>query len=248
MTRDEKTVFVTGGTSGIGRSLVEIYTQRGWRVLTCGRSVSSLARLEREIPGTLALPCDLSSADERAALASQVYQRVGRLDGLINNAGVQCSRVYPDIPSGELEFEVATNLVAPLDLAHRLASLLSSPEAFVANVSSGLAYVPLGRSPIYCATKAGLSHYTRSLREQGGGPRFVEIVLPMVDTPMTAGRGKGKISPLDAATQIVSGIERGRETVWVGKSRFLPLLTRVAPALLRRMLNRQAAGSIDHGS
>ena len=60
--------------------------------------------------------------------------------------------------------------------------------------------------------------------------------MPLVDTPMTRGRGNGKISPAAAANAIVKGIERDRHEIYIGKARLLPLISRVAPGFARKIL------------
>jgi uncharacterized oxidoreductase len=238
-----KVVLITGGTHGVGRALVEKYARAGWRVATCARREAELRALEREVPGVQGFVCDVASAEGRRQLVEEVRRRVGPLHALINNAGIQHS--YP-VSSAEgleerLEEEVRINLVAPLALGHLVLDEVVSRGGFIANVSSGLAYIPKARSPVYCATKAGLSMYTRSALLQRPEVRFVEVVLPLVETRMTAGRGRGKLSPEEAAEQIHDGIASGARVVHVGKARLLPFMMRLAPGLLARVMNREDA-------
>jgi len=231
MNQRRRSILITGGTRGIGLALVNHYQQAGWRVITCARSRQAVAR--QGASGVEAFVCDVAAADDRRHLV----ERVGRLDGLINNAAVQGSEALHATTDDTLEHEVRVNLIGPLALGHALLPQMN-PGGFIANVSSGLAYVPLGRSPVYCATKAGLSMYTRSARLQRPGVRLVEVVLPLVDTEMTAGRGRDKLAPEEAALQIAAGIARGDETVRVGKARLLPMMLRLAPRLMAHLLNR----------
>jgi len=234
-------ILVTGGSAGIGRALVHQLHASGARVVTCARDVDALDALERELPGVHTVPCDLTSAAERAALVDAVRAfGAGRLDGLVNNAAIQdCYRFEAGGEDpGRVEREIALNLVAPIDLAHRLADDLAG--GWVANISSGLAHIPIGRCPVYAGTKAGLSHYTASVREQSPSVRFVDVLLPVVDTRMTAGRDVSKITPAEAARQILAGVDAGSPVVRVGKARLVPILNWLAPGLLRRVFNRQA--------
>lgn len=235
-----KAILVTGGTAGIGQALVRHYYEEGWRVVTCGRDPERVMALQEALPGVRCVTADLATPEGRRALRDTVVQQVGTLDGIINNAAVQYSY---HVASGEhhlheLEHELAVNLLAPIALGHLLLPSLSGTPAFIANVSSGLAYVPLHRAPVYCATKAALSHYTRSVRGQLPRVRWIEVLLPLVDTRMTAGRGRSKLSAADAARQIAAGIAHGRHTIRVGKAKLLPWLLWVAPALLARLMNR----------
>lgn len=235
-----RNILITGGTSGIGRALVELYHQDGWQVFSCARSIDALNALEHDISGIVTVPCDLAEREERRILLRHVAESADGLDGLINNAGIQMNYLYASDADHaiDIESEVAVNLVAPVDLGELFAPMLIRRGGFVANITSGLAYIPKARSPLYCGTKAGLAHYTRSVRLQRPEVRFIEVVMPMVDTPMTAGRGSHKLTAIDAAYQTRKGIASGRKTVRVGKTRFLPILNRLAPGMLTRLMNR----------
>lgn len=233
-------ILITGGTSGIGRALVEQYHRDGWRVITCARSIEALNALEQEFTDIVTVPCDLADREERRALLQHVAESVDGLDGLINNAAVQMSYAYAAGADrvADVELEIAVNLAAPVALGQSFAPMLARRGGFIANVTSGLAYIPKGRSPLYAGTKAGLAQYTRSVRLQHPRVRFIEVVMPLVDTALTAGRGSNKLTAAEAARQMRAGIVSGRETVWVGKTRFLPIMNRVAPGLLKRLINR----------
>ena len=114
-----------------------------------------------------------------------------------------------------MEAEVAINLMAPALLAHAVLPALRrhGKQAAIINISSGLAYLPKEQSALYCATKAGLSNFTQSLRYQleQEGVLVSEVILPLVDTPMTKGRGMGKITAATAAQAILAGIENRRQ-------------------------------------
>lgn len=244
-----RTILITGGTSGIGRALVARYHADGWHVLTCARSIAALNQLQTQFSGITTIPCDLADSGERRALLRYVQERINGLDGLINNAGVQMSYGFASGAwhAAALDTEVAANFIAPVDLGHLFAPLLVSRTGFIANITSGLAYVPKGRSPVYAATKAALALYTRSVRYQRPEVRFVEVVMPMVDTPMTAGRGRGKLTPSEAARQTQEGIAAGQSTIWVGKARFIPLINRFFPGIFARLMNSGDAGDVPSG-
>lgn len=228
----EPVVVITGGTEGVGQALVRRFVARGVQVVTC-------ARRPRELPGATVVAADVTRAEDRARLVTVARAR-GGVVGLINNAAIQRPHRLAEGGASpqDLEVELHTNLLAPIALGQMLLGDLAAHGGFLANVSSGLAYVPHARAPVYCATKAGLSHYTRSAQRQHPGVRLVEIVLPMVDTAMTRGRGRGKLSADEAARQIVAGLDAGRETIWVGKARLLPWLLRLVPGLITDLLGR----------
>jgi uncharacterized oxidoreductase len=68
--------------------------------------------------------------------------------------------------------------------------------------------------------------------------RGVEAVMPMVDTAMSQGSAAGKISPAQAARELITGMNKGLSVVWVGKTRAIPVLLRLAPSVLARVIQR----------
>ena len=71
--------------------------------------------------------------------------------------------------------------------------------------------------------------------DKAASPKYTQ---PLVDTPMTAGRGRRKLAPADAARQLLDGVRAGRDDVYVGPARMLPLLQRWAPGVLARVMQR----------
>ena len=66
--------------------------------------------------------------------------------------------------------------------------------------------------------------------------RLVEVIPPLVDTAMTAGRGSGKMDPAEAADAIVQGLEAGKDEIWLGKAKVVRILQRVLPGVARKIL------------
>jgi short-subunit dehydrogenase involved in D-alanine esterification of teichoic acids len=180
-------------------------------------------------------------------LVEAIQARAPELSILINNAAVQLTYAFPDIPSkdadSKLRLELSTNLVAPLLLSAYLLPLLAEqPEAALVNLTSGLALAPKKSAAVYCASKAGLRTFTKALRYQvedaGWNVRVVEATLPLVDTPMTAGRGSArlKLSPEQVAREILRGLAKNRKDVRVGGVKAFAALYRPSPASAERVL------------
>lgn len=239
-----QTVLVTGGSSGIGLALVAAWARRGGRVLACGRDAAKLAAAGRLVPGLMTVQADLSVAAGREHLCRQVESLAPGLSVLVNNAAVQhpADWVGKHDPrqaerAGE---EIALNIGALVALTHALLPRLrAASEAAVVNVSSGLALAPKKSSPVYCASKAFVGSFTRALRYQceDAAPhvRIVEVLPPIVDTPMTAGRGRVKIAPAVVADAILAGLARDRSIIDIGAVRLLRGVQRLSPALAHRI-------------
>ncbi|KAJ1462452.1 hypothetical protein M885DRAFT_475603 [Pelagophyceae sp. CCMP2097] len=182
--------LVTGGGSGIGLGLVAEFVQRGAaKVLITGRRLEVLEAASALYPGKVFYKqSDAGSAADRTALLAWVEANHPDCNALVNNAGVQ-RRVSPaeDVAEwAERAMEIEINLSGPIHLcALFVPYLLAKPgPCMVANVSSGLAFVPFAAGPVYSASKAGLHSYTMALRYslKETHVRIVEIIPPAVKT------------------------------------------------------------------
>lgn len=226
--------LVKGASSGIGRELARQLADAGVRVVALARDEQRLAEVASHNSLIVPLIADLGDPLGLSALAARVMELGPELDCVIHNAGVQYNLRFDDASydARQIRREVDVNLVAPMVLTQSLLAYLRlSGRAWVVNVSSGLAFAPERSAAVYSATKAGLHLFTQALRRQcagGDGSKvtIVEVVLPLVDTPMTAGRGRGKLSAAVAARELLNGLAAGRQDIFIGKARALPWLQR----------------------
>ncbi|MFE9789311.1 SDR family NAD(P)-dependent oxidoreductase [Nocardia salmonicida] len=240
-----RAALVTGGGSGVGFALAQQLAATGRHVLICGRDPDRLANAAARIPGLQTMRADLAvpaDVDRLAATAASI----SGLDLVINNAGVQLDRQWVTSEADELlddvTEELAANLIAPLRLTVRLLPTLAlAPASTIVNITSGLGLVPKRSAPAYCAAKAGLIAATTSLRYQlavdAPTVRIVDAMLPLVDTAMTAGRGRRKISPDAAASAVLAGLrKRHVRRIRVGQVGILLGMQRISPALAARVV------------
>lgn len=241
-----KTVLITGATRGIGREFTRQFIRSGAHVVAAGRDHGRLESLaadhaDRVTPWAV----DLADPDAVDVFMRELTDRHPQLSILINNAGVQTLTDFlgedPQTTRAALRRETAINLDAVIALSTGLLpGLRRQPAAAIVNITSGLALAPKRSAPVYCATKAGVRVFTRALRYQcqDAAPhvRVIDVVLPIVDTDMTRGRGRDKISAADAAAAAIAGIRRGSTEIHVGKAKLLPAVMRLSPALGYRVL------------
>lgn len=232
-----KTVLVTGGTSGIGRAIAQRLHACGDRVLV----VSSRKNADNLPPGVALLTADLSDPAAVRRLAIECRERFPDLSVVIHSAGVQYEDEWLTTPDGPARIaqEIAVNLTSPLQLTRELLPVLcQQPDAAVVFVTSALIYAAKRSAPVYCGTKAALHQTAMALRYQlaGTSVRMVELIPPLVDTPMTAGRGRGKMAPETLADRFLKDFDRGKTTIRVGKARLLYALYRLAPSLAARVM------------
>lgn len=232
-----KTVLLTGGTDGIGKELATQLKAKGATVIVTGRTAERVDAAKST--GFETIMSDLSTAAGVDAVLAAVTGR--DIDILINNAGVGSDHDFreaaPDLADNDRC--IALNVNAPVHLIARLMDRLKArPEAMIVNVTSGLAIAPRAGGPIYCATKAALRSYTLALREQLKGTRIhvLEVLPPVVETKMTAGRGSKKMSPQDCAAQIVDAMETNAKEANVGMVKLLRWVYSLSPALARRIM------------
>jgi uncharacterized oxidoreductase len=240
-----RTVLLTGATRGIGRALVDALGQRGAKVLAVARDQGSVAKLVETSPTVVdGLAVDLSNRDASAAIADWVGANHSDTSVLINNAAVM---IHGRLTDGSKEWrtsiskEIDVNLIAPLTLSTELLPTLSrQPSAAIINVTSGLAIAPRRDAAVYCATKAGLRSFTRALRDQCREAdlsiQVTEIVMTLVDTELTAPIMIRKYPADRAAEDLLRGVERGLEEVWIEKAKALRVVHRLAPGLAYHLM------------
>lgn len=238
----ETHALVTGGTRGIGLQLVRQLLAKGAKVTATGTTESSLAEARTLLPQVNWLVLNQAEAASREALAQALHTQGINL--VIHNAGVQQLRDWTATDTTvalDTSQEMAVNFVGPAELTRLLLPRLArEPHAQVIFVTSGLALAPKSSSPVYCASKAALRSFAKSLRaqvQQAGWPVLIQEALPpLVDTDMTRGRGKGKISAANAASQILHGAAKGRLEIDVGATALLRFILRLSPALGERIM------------
>ena len=235
----KQVVLITGGTSGIGLGLAELFMSQGDAVAVCGRSEAALERFTRAHPDALAIQADVTIGKARIAMLEAVTDRFGRLDVLINNAGTFVERNFAadaDATQG-LEQEVALNLTAPIQLTSEALNRWPAMTAIVF-VTSGYALISPTRAPTYGAVKAGLHGFAEGLRRQLApqGTHVLELIPPLVDTPMTLNTTGKKISTAEVAAVTLKALALRRPVALPGQTKLLPMMLRIAPSTIKRIV------------
>ena len=233
-------VLVTGGSSGIGKALAETLVKRNARVAICGRHFDSLEKVREKNPDIQVYRADVTIKDEIVSLKTQLDQDINGIDILINNAG---RMVQFDIQKGIPESaknEIELNFTAVLNLIDLfLPDLLVRKKSAIVNVSSGYALSPAKSAPVYCATKAALHSFTKSLRWQleDTSVKVFEILPPAVQTPGVT--VKGGMDPLEFSAEVIRQIEQEKSEVKIGQVRLLAVARHIAPWAVDMILKRR---------
>jgi uncharacterized oxidoreductase len=238
------TILITGGSAGIGLALAKELVGLGNEVIVTGRSADKLEAARNEVPGIQTFQSDAADPDAVKALAAHIDANYPELNVLVNNAGVFIPRNHtgPSKDLSELTSEIDINFAGPVRTVSVLIDRLKANRGTIINVSSGLAFVPLQLSPIYCATKAAMHSYTISLRQQlkDQGIEVIELMPPAVKTALTADMpedGDFKIMTTEELMkETFKGLRAGREEIRPGQANQLFWMSRIAPGFINAQL------------
>jgi short-subunit dehydrogenase len=240
--------LVTGASSGIGRATARRLADAGATVVLAGRDEAALADVAAEVGGHPA-PGDLAAVGGPERVAAAALAITGRVDVLVNNAGVGWAGPVAAMTAADIDRLVAVNLTAPMALTRALLpGMVARRCGHVVMVTSVAGATGVAGESVYAATKAGLATFADSLRlevaEDGVG---VTTVTPgVVATAFFDRRNRPyerrwpQPIPADrVAAAIVEAVRHGRHEVWVpGWLRLPARLRGAAPALYRALAGR----------
>ena len=215
----DRVALVTGASSGIGLAVAQAIVQRGGRVGLVARTATKLQAIVESLgpERAVSFPLDVTDRASLVALPARVVDRFGRLDVVVNNAGVNHRGAVKDRSADELTSIVEANLLAPILLSQAALPYLREGTAIV-NVASLAGKVAVPDEATYSATKSGLRAFTRALyfelRERG---THVASVCPgPVDTGFF-GADLSRVpdlvfsQPMSSAEQIAAAVLRAVE-------------------------------------
>ncbi|MDH4281351.1 MAG: SDR family oxidoreductase [Myxococcales bacterium] len=183
----DKTVLITGASSGIGEACARKFVARGARVVVAARRVEPLERLAEELGRDVAhaVPTDVSDRSANERLVAEATKRFGSLDVLVNNAGCNWRGAFEELPMDSVLQILDVNLRGPLMLTKlALPIMRSQGSGTIVNVASLAGRFPLDHEATYSATKFGLRVFSFAIAEELRGTNVrVAVVSPgPVDT------------------------------------------------------------------
>jgi meso-butanediol dehydrogenase/(S,S)-butanediol dehydrogenase/diacetyl reductase len=186
VTAVQKTVIVTGASSGIGLAIAHRFARAGFAVLAAGRDPGRLARMAHDWPAIETWSGDLSSAEACRRLVAHCVQRHGRIDVLVNNAGIYFRRGTLETSAEEWRQTLAVNLDAPFFLSQAALPQLCERRGLIVNIASDWGLKGGRKAAAYCASKGGLVLLTKAmaLEHAADGIRVNAVCPGDVDTPM----------------------------------------------------------------
>jgi uncharacterized oxidoreductase len=213
-------ILITGGASGIGLGLTERFIRENNTVIICGRREATLKEVAFKFPSVIIKVCDLSLEEDRINLYDWVSKSHDDLNVLVNNAGIQnWMTISGNDFYKKASEEIEINVIAPLHLTELFVNLKSLNT--IINVTSGLAFVPLSKVPVYCATKAFLRSFTLSLRHmlKSTSIEVIEMIPPALNTDL-GGKGIHDGHPLvsDFIEAAFNQLKEGKTELTFGTS------------------------------
>lgn len=249
MELSNNTILITGGASGIGLELVKQLGGMGNIIVITGRDQAKLDHAKKQFPQIRTIQSDVSDVKAIPLLFEKVTNDFPELNILINNAGIMRALNFHEKDQGldDLTREIEINLMGPVRMVKQfLPHLKKKRAAAIMNVSSGLAFVPLPISPVYCATKAGLHSFTLSLRVQlkNTNIKVFELAPPATQTELLddfdaedmKGASIMKVDAMVAAA--VKGMKNDQLEIRPGQSNQLKLMSRLAPQFILNQLSK----------
>ncbi|MNQ49783.1 Serine 3-dehydrogenase [compost metagenome] len=213
-------ILITGGATGIGLGLTERFIEENNTVIICGRREVVLNEVKAKFPTVITKVCDLSDEKERIALYEWIAENHPDLNVLINNAGIQKWVSVTDADFYEsMKTELNTNIEAPVHLTSLFIQLKSLTT--VMNVTSGLAFSPFAKVPVYSATKAFFRSFTLSLRHilKSKNIEVIEIIPPALNTDLGGvGLHNAHPSVADFIVSIFEQLKEGKNELTFGTS------------------------------
>jgi NAD(P)-dependent dehydrogenase (short-subunit alcohol dehydrogenase family) len=186
----DRAALVTGGSSGIGLAIARMLHDEGYALTLASRRPEKVQAAAEEL-GAAAVAVDVGDAEACARLVAEHRERHGRLDVLVNSAGIGIAGVVESLPPKHFDLQVGVNLRGLFLVTQAAIPLLRESRGWIVNLASIAGTLPTPGLATYGATKAAVISLTRSLNEEldADGIRAVAICPGFVDTPMAEWSG-----------------------------------------------------------
>ncbi len=201
-----KTVLITGGSRGIGRAMVELFSASGYSVAFTYKNSEIEAKRLAESTGALAICADSASESDVLCAVKVAMERLGHIDCLINNAGVSSFSLFTDISLDEWNKHLAVNLTGAFLYSKAVVpSMVSRKSGRIINITSMWGITGSSCEVHYSTAKAGLIGMTKALaKELGPSGIAVNAIAPgLIDTDMNGSLSDEDIRSIEEETPLM---------------------------------------------
>lgn len=188
-----KVVVVTGGNKGIGKDIALSFAALGSQVVVTGRDAralnETLSEIHMQSPNCLAIPCDMLNVTDIRHMIDTVVQRYGRIDVLVNNAGINITKPSIEVTEQDWDRILDTNLKGTFFACQRAGqAMIRQGGGKIINIASQMAFVGFFDRAAYCSSKGGMVQLTKALAvEWAAEGVLVNAVAPtFIETELTA--------------------------------------------------------------
>lgn len=197
----EKIVLVTGASRGIGREIAKELAQKGYRVIAnYNKSREEAEKLQQENENIEIYKADVSKREEVTKMVQDVIKKYGKIDILINNAGISQEKLFTDVTDEDWNTMINNNLYSVFCVTQEvLPNMISRKQGCIINISSIWGMVGASCETIYSVTKAGIDGMTKSLAKELGPSNIrVNSIAPgCIDTDMNKNLTEQEIQDLE---------------------------------------------------
>ncbi|PWU69819.1 SDR family NAD(P)-dependent oxidoreductase [Gracilibacillus dipsosauri] len=190
---DNEIAIVTGGASGIGEQIVDLFSQEGATVIAADINEAALEKANNK-DNVVGMKLNVASDEEWAQVAKEIKERYGHIDILVNNAGISSEKAFKDIDLEDWQKMLAINGFGPFAGIKHIAPYMSEQkQGSIVNISSYTAQIGQGFNH-YSASKGAVRALSRAAATQFGrsGVRVNTLFPGIIDTPMTQGLSESK--------------------------------------------------------
>lgn len=198
MNVDGKVAIVTGASSGIGLATAGLLAERGARVVLVSRSSEKLKAIAEKLPGSIAIPADMSKSFEVRRMVSRARDERGRIDVLVNCAGQGYDALIEGTDIDTLRYIFEVDVIGPLVAMEEVIPIMRGQGGgAIVNVSSGTALMTLPNNGGYSGLKRALAAISLTAREELKGDGItVSVIYPYITlTDFEANTIKGPLAP-----------------------------------------------------